>query len=533
MRHVTSRRFPAMVALLVVLAISPAISVIADELTASPLTLITGPTPFIAGCNGAPQSGELYPNAEVEPWVAVNPTKPGNLLGAWQQDRWSNGSANGVLTGVSRDGGQTWATVMVPFSRCAGGNPANGGDFERASDPWVTFAPNGDVYQMALARNVSNPDSAMLVSKSTDGGATWTDPVVLRRDADPRVFNDKDSITADPNNANLVYAVWDRLRGLASRRRGFAGEHRVLEELAGADALQGGLDSDATPGGPTMFARTTDGGQTWEPAREIYDPGLRNQTVGNQIVVLPDQGPTGPFHGELVNVLTNICRSLFTCPAPLEPGADVAIIRSTDRGDTWSAPIRVSGLAATGVQDPDTGAPVRTGGDILPEIAMDPSSGNLYVVWQDSRFSGFAVDGIAFSASADGGLTWSTPVQINQTPADIGLGEQQAFTPTIRVRADGTIGVAYYDFRNHTPGAPALETDAFLVHSHDQGATWQETRLTAASFDLRTAPVSQGFFLGDYQGLAAAGSRFTPLFVQTNAGNTENRTDVFATTAGP
>ena len=234
-----------------------------------------------------------------------------------------------------------------------------------------------------------------------------------------------------------------------------------------------------------------------------------------------------------MNVLTNICRSVFTCPAPLEPGRDVAIIRSTDRGDTWSAPIRVSGLAATGVQDPDTGAPVRTGGDILPEIAMDPSSGNLYVVWQDSRFSGFAVDGIAFSASADGGLTWSTPVQINQTPADIGLGEQQAFTPTIRVRADGTIGVAYYDFRNHTPGAPALETDAFLVHSHDQGATWQETRLTAASFDLRTAPVSQGFFLGDYQGLAAAGSRFTPLFVQTNSGNTENRTDVFATTAGP
>jgi len=47
----------------------------------------------------------------------------------------------------------------------------------------------------------------------------------------------------------------------------------------------------------------------------------------------------------------------------------------------------------------------------------------------------------------------------------------------------------YYDFRNHTPGTPALETDAFLVHSDDQGATWQETRLTAVSFDLRTAPV--------------------------------------------
>ena len=533
MRHGKSRQFPAVVALLTVLAVSPAISVTADELQVAPLTLVTSPTPFTPGCNGAPQSGEVFPNAEVEPWVALNPTNPANLVGVWQQDRWSNGSANGVLTGVSRDGGQTWATVMVPFSRCAGGNPANGGDFERASDPWVTFAPNGDVYQMALARNDSNPDSAMLVSKSTDGGATWSDPVVLRFDADPRVFNDKDSITADPNDANLAYAVWDRLRGLAQRRRGFAGEHRLLGERPEAGVLQGGLDSDAIPGGPTMLARTTDGGQTWEPAREIYDPGVWNQTVGNQIVVLPDQGPVGLFHGELVNVLTNICQSVFTCPAPLEPGRDVAIIRSTDRGDTWSDPIRVSGLAATGVQDPDTGSPVRTGGDIIPEIAVDPSSGNLYLVWQDSRFSGFAVDGIAFSVSADGGLTWSTPAQINQTPADIGLGEQQAFTPMIRVRADGTIGVTYYDFRNHTPGAPALETDAFLVHSHDQGATWQETRLTAVSFDLRTAPVSQGFFLGDYQGLAAAGSEFTPFFVQTNSGNTENPTDVFAATAGP
>jgi len=165
--------------------------------------------------------------------------------------------------------------------------------------------------------------------------------------------------------------------------------------------------------------------------------------------------------------------------------------------------------------------------------AVDPSGSNRYVVWRGSRFSGVAVDGSAFSASADGGLTWSTRVPINQTPADIGLGEQQAFTPMIRVRADGTIGVTYYVFRNHTPGAPALETDAFLVHSHDQGATWQETRLTAVSFDLRTAPVSHGFFLGDYQGLAAAGSEFTPFFVQTNSGNTENPTDVFATTAGP
>jgi hypothetical protein len=40
--------------------------------------------------------------------------------------------------------------------------------------------------------------------------------------------------------------------------------------------------------GATWFSRTTDGGQTWEPARPIFDPGGNSQTIGNQIVVLPD-----------------------------------------------------------------------------------------------------------------------------------------------------------------------------------------------------------------------------------------------------
>jgi hypothetical protein len=50
----------------------------------------------------------------------------------------------------------------------------------------------------------------------------------------------------------------------------------------------------------------------------------------------------------------------------------------------------------------------------------------------------------------------------------------------------------------------------------------------AGAFDLKTAPDAEGFFVGDYQGLAAIGSSFVPFFVQTNSGNLGNRTDVFA-----
>ena len=117
---------------------------------------VSGLTPFTAGCNGAGIGGTLYSNAEVEPYVAVNPLDAANLVGVWQQDRWSNGGARGLLTGVSFDGGRTWSTVSAAFSRCTGGKEDNGGDYERASDPWVTFAPDGTVYQIAIAFSGAN-----------------------------------------------------------------------------------------------------------------------------------------------------------------------------------------------------------------------------------------------------------------------------------------------------------------------------------------------------------------------------------------
>jgi hypothetical protein len=96
---------------------------------------VSGTSPFAAGCDGVPAFGTLYVNAEVEPMVALNPHNANNVVGVWQQDRWSTGGARGLLTGVSLDGGRTWTQHMAAFSHCTGGSPANGGDYSRASDP--------------------------------------------------------------------------------------------------------------------------------------------------------------------------------------------------------------------------------------------------------------------------------------------------------------------------------------------------------------------------------------------------------------
>ena len=88
-------------------------------------------------------------------------------------------------------------------------------------------------------------------------------------DVAPYFFNDKESITADPFDSNYVYAIWDRLR------------------KPGKSETPSAENSFAFRG-DTLFARTTDGGTTWEPARTIYASSSLTGTIGNVIAVLPD-----------------------------------------------------------------------------------------------------------------------------------------------------------------------------------------------------------------------------------------------------
>lgn len=433
---------------------------------------VSGLSPFAAGCGGA--GGTLYTSAEVEPHLAVDPRDGNHLVAAWQQDRWSNGSSRGLLSGVSFDGGVTWTITQVPFSQCNGGNAQNGGDYVRASDPWVTFSPDGTAYQMGLVSTggtfAAGSINAMTVSRSSDGGRTWSNPVALVSDTAP-FFNDKGSITADPNDARFVYAVWDRLR----------------------------QNTD----GPAWFARTSNGGASWEAPRPIYDPGPNSQTISNLIRVLPD--------GTLVNLFLQL-----DGPQDAPTVATLRVIRSIDRGATWSAPSTISSQQSLGARDPTTGQIVRDG-NIVPQMAVGPT-GSLHVVWQDARFSGR--DAIAYSQSADAGLTWTAPVRVN---SNLGV---VAFTPQVHVAADGTIGVAFFDFRSDTTSPVTLLTDYWLARSRD-AVTWTESRISGP-FDLLTAPNAGGLFLGDYMGLASAETTFLSLHARTT-GSVANRTDIFLT----
>jgi hypothetical protein len=96
----------------------------------------------------------------------------------------------------------------------------------------------------------------------------------------------------------------------------------------------------------------------------------------------------------------------------------------------------------------------------------------------------------------------------------------------VTIRSDGTIGVLYYDLRNNTADPATLPTNIWLARSAD-AVTWLESSVSGP-FDFAIAPNSLGLFVGDYQSLASIGNVFVPFYAQTNDGDTNNRTDVFA-----
>jgi hypothetical protein len=435
----------------------------------------------VTACNGSAQLGRVYRNSETEPYIAVNPVNPDNMIAGWHQDRWSNGGAQGTPAAYSFDGGQTWTLANIPFTRCSGGTSGSTGDFERASDPWISFSPDGTAHYMALVFNTENGENGMAMARSEDGGATWSEPVMIKQsnangEKARAAFHDKNSLTADPYDPNLVYATWTIFRNRTTT---------------------------------LVVARSTDGGRTWGPAKpvngfEVVDPPQQVRfRQGAQIVVLPD--------GTLVNAFF---RTIFD---PRNGGAQVgieqAIFRSTNQGQTWERldvtvapfpPAQACDVFVTGICIRDAGA--------LPDIAVDRNTGVLYVVWQDGRISGLGASNVMIAASSDGGFTWTAPIPITRSQV------YQHFLPTVAVNDDGVIGILFYDFRNDDffGGDDELTTDVWLVTVNPDGTNPIEERLTDQSFDMRQMVIAGGFFPGDYVGLATAGSDFVAAFTIAN-----------------
>jgi hypothetical protein len=524
--------------------------------TLGPVVQVTGTDPFTSctkdnvGQQETAFGSVLFPNTSIEPWVAVDPTDTSRLLVGHQQDRWSDGGARGDIDALSNDGGATWTNPIPPnppgVTECTGGKAA------RASDPWVAFANDGTAFFMSLFLDPAKPTTpfgarkgGMDMSRSTDHGATWSAPVTLVANNSPHVLNDKNSVTADPTENGLVYAVWDQLSvfpptdagaALLAQNDGVAIARQLLHSAVGNSSVCAPFTKPPCKGGapffkfnvtgPTLLSLSTNNGVGFNPPATIVNTGTNQQTIDNLVQVIPNGNVYDFF--TFLNLVTG--------------AVNIEFVRSSNKGISWSAPPSVAtDIQVVGVVSPDTGQALRDA-SILYSVSVNPVSGAIYLTWQDDRFSttscitpgtpspGIPIDGIVFSQSLDGGAIWSKPVMINKTPANAtNPCRQQAFIPAVVATGDGkTVVVTYYDFRNDTNTPAGFEgTDYFAIFCFTttdctNPANWvNEQRLTTTSFNILNAPVAGGHFLGDYMGLAASGPNTVyPVFGQATGVNT-------------
>jgi hypothetical protein len=330
---------------------------------------------------------------------------------------------------------------------------ATGGPFERGSDPAVAFGPDGAVYAASLLFGGSR--SAIAVQRSDNGGLTFGAPVLAQDDADPSLFNDKDWIAVDtfPGSPQRgrVYVVWDQ-----------------------------GNNS----GQPVLLRFSDDRGKTWSPL--VFVSNAAGTGIGALPVVQPD------------GTLTVVYEDFVA-------GTEIAQT-SHDGGVSFGSPVTIGAIQGGAIPD------IRSGG--LPAAAVDPSTGNLYVVWEDSRFRTDGLRDIVSTRSADGGATWSAIERINPDATNSHLDH---FTPAVAA-LDGHVHVTYRT-RDTSTGLSLLVDMRYLL-SQDGGITFSGERVLGDPTDLRFAAQTTTrdcgsppcYFLGDYMGVAVSPQAVHPVW---------------------
>jgi len=339
---------------------------------------------------------------------------------------------------VSDDGGATWFNTMVPgfptdTSPQGSASPLLG--LDASGDPVVRFDATGNLYVAGIAfnRNFDQPD------RPVD-----TVAYVARYDYTPGTPGG----TSTPNSAadppNFTYAgtaIVDRgAVGFAvpGGPYGFAGTlvdkdwMEVDENAPAASACAGNVYvtyaafQGLAGSSPIKFSASSDGAATFSSPRTISSGGRDGSPFnqGSDIGIAPDG---------------TIYVAYRTFASAADRTSAVSIVKSADCGKHWSQPIRVGQIVSP--QAP--GVAFRT--PAFAFVAVDDTNPEtVYVAYQS--FNGADYD-IYVQRSTDGGVTWGTPVTVN----DDNSGRHQIF-PTIEI-SNGALHVAWYDLRNSTTDA--------------------------------------------------------------------------------
>lgn len=448
-----------------------------------------------------------------QPQLMVDPQDPNTLAVAGAE--YNTGTCGAF---ISRDGGRTW-TNPGGIARPAGYGSCVTSDY----GPYLgaAFGADGTLYMVTTASAAACQQCAndLVSDRSTDLGVTWQSSIIHKSqsvtftgvDGTTKTDMEHFSLTrmaTDPSNANYVYA---------GSRHGFA--NRICPTCV--------VGGNFKP--RPYVAVSSDGGKTWNAPQDIMADVPRSQIEGAFIPSLA-VGPDGTVYA-FTRETTPPKDSAHPFTAGDPPGSPGAGARkfvsiSHDHGKTW----KTSTLDASAVP---------CGGNCDNPIVgtVDPHNGNVYAVWAQNRFvNGKALENDAmFSASTDGGKTWTKPVVLNDDTSGL-----DHYFPGVSVAPDGRVDVAWYDFRDDHLFNPSSTTDnetywsVYYTYSSDSGRTWaKNVRVTD-----RPMNKNAGYTQSDQQGLMgpvaiASGNNATYFaWSDSRAGTVDNPVeDVYFTSA--
>ncbi|MFH1747620.1 MAG: hypothetical protein ABIG44_11310 [Planctomycetota bacterium] len=327
-------------------------------------------------------------DAANEPSLAIDPTNPNRMVIGWRQFDNVNSNFRQAGWAYTANGGQNWIFpgVIEP------------GVFR--SDPVLDADANGNFYYNSLTANTAQTDFWCHVYISTDGGQTF--------DAGHYAYGgDKQwqciDTTGGMGNGH-IYASWNRYYSACngdftrSTDGGFTFENCInilTNPYWGTLAV--GPDGELYISGQgfvvvkSSTAKNPLQSVTWDFATSLslggsigYSAGPNPGGLLGQVWVATDHSG-GPTHG-------NVYMLCSVDPGGVDP-LDVMFARSTDGGQSWSAPVRVNDVQA--------------GWQWFGTMSVAPN-GRIDAVWLDTRNDPGGYDSeLYYSYSEDAGQTWS------------------------------------------------------------------------------------------------------------------------------